>query len=140
MYELKTKVNDANVSQFIEAIADERKKEDSRIILDLLRSITGQEPKMWGEAIVGFGSYHYRGASGQEGDWMAAGFSPRKQSLTLYMIGGFDGYEEMLKKLGKAKTGKSCLYINRLSDLDMDVLKELVRRSYQWVGENLNVK
>ena len=92
---------------------------------------TGEPPRMWGASIVGFGSYHYAYASGREGDWMALGFSPRKANLTLYLMDGFGGYGELLDRLGKHSTGKSCLYIKRLSDVDVDVLREMVRRSYR---------
>ncbi|MEJ2757339.1 MAG: DUF1801 domain-containing protein [Anaerolineales bacterium] len=90
---------------------------------------TGETPQMWGDSIIGFGSYHYTYASGREGDWMLTGFSPRKQNLTLYIMDGFEEYEDLLKDLGKFKTGKSCLYINKLADVDTNVLKKLVKAS-----------
>jgi len=96
-----------------------------------MKEVTGKEPEMWGDSIIGFGSYHYKYASGREGDWFVTGFSPRKQNLTLYIMGGFDNYDVLLGKLGKHKTGKSCLYINKLDDVDMDVLKTLVRASVE---------
>ena len=127
--ELKTKVNDASVVDFLSGIADEQKQKDSFEILKIMKQITKEEPKMWGSSIVGFGSYHYKGASGREGDWMQIGFSPRKQNITLYIIPGFERYPELMKKLGKYSTGKSCLYVKRLSDVNVDVLKELITES-----------
>lgn len=129
MAELKTKLNDASVKEFLESIEHDGKREDAYAVLELMKEVTGEEPKMWGSSIVGFGSYHYQYASGREGEWMQVGFSPRKQSLTLYIMPGFDEYEELMTKLGKHKTGKSCLYINKLADVDRDVLKELVKLS-----------
>jgi hypothetical protein len=127
--ELKTKVNDASVVDFLSGVADEQKQKDSFEILKIMKQITKEEPKMWGSSIVGFGSYHYKGASGREGDWMQIGFSPRKQNITLYIIPGFERYQELMKKLGKYSTGKSCLYVKRLSDVNVDVLKELITES-----------
>jgi hypothetical protein len=132
-YELKTKVNDADVLEFLNSVENTKRRQDSFAILDIMSEITGEEPKMWGKSIVGFGSYHYVYASGQEGDWMAIGFSPRKQSLTLYIMSGFKAYDELLAKLGKYKTGKSCLYINKLEDVDEGVLRELIRESFLWM-------
>lgn len=129
MTELKTKVNDQSVEAFLNGVADEKKREDSYAILELMQEVTGEEPKMWGDSMVGFGTYHYRYASGREGDWFVTGFSPRKQNLTLYIMAGFDGYDDLLSRLGKFKTGKSCLYVKRLEDVDRDVLRELVRQS-----------
>ena len=127
--ELKTKVNDASVTKFIEGVADEQKRNESFEILKLMKQVTKEEPKMWGASIVGFGSYHYKGASGREGDWFLTGFSPRKQALTVYLNHGFDAHKDLLKKLGKYKTGMGCLYINKLDDVDRKVLKELVTAS-----------
>lgn len=127
--ELKTKQTDASVDDFLNAIPDEQTRKDCFEIARIMKQATKSEPKMWGASIVGFGSYHYKGASGREGDWMLTGFSPRKQNLTLYIMAGFDHYEELLKKLGKFSTGKSCLYIKKLADVDKKVLKELVTES-----------
>lgn len=127
--ELKTKVNDASVMTFIEGVADEQKRNDCFEILKLMKQVTKEEPKMWGASIVGFGSYHYIGKSGREGDWMLTGFSPRKQNLTLYLMGGFEAYADLLKKLGKFTTSVGCLYIKKLDDVDKKVLKELVQAS-----------
>jgi hypothetical protein len=127
--ELKTKVNDASVMKFLNGISDEQKQKDSYEILKMMKQITKEEPKMWGSSIVGFGSYHYKGKSGREGDWMLTGFSPRKQNLTLYLMGGFDTHADLLKKLGKFKTSVGCLYIKTLDDVDKKALKELVQAS-----------
>jgi hypothetical protein len=129
MAELKTKPNDASVQDFLQAVADERKREDSFTVLELMREITGAEPRMWGDSVVGFGRYHYKYSSGHEGSWFLTGFAPRKQNLTLYIMSGFDGYDDLLARLGKHKTGKACLYINRLAEVDLEVLRELVARS-----------
>ena len=127
--ELKTKVNDASVADFLSSVVDEQKRKDSFEILKIMKQITKEEPKMWGSSIVGFGTYHYKGASGREGDWLQIGFSPRKQNITLYIIPGFERYQGLMKKLGKYSTGKSCLYVKRLSDVNVDVLKELITES-----------
>lgn len=127
--ELKTKVNDASVTKFLNSVTDEQKRNDCFEILKMMQQITKEEPKMWGSSIVGFGSYHYKGKSGREGDWMLTGFSPRKQNLTLYLMGGFDKHAGLLKKLGKYKTSVGCLYIKKLADVDKKVLKELVAES-----------
>ena len=127
--ELKTKVNKASVEGFLNAVADEQARKDCFEILKMMKQVTMEEPKMWGASIVGFGSYHYIGKSGREGDWMLTGFSPRKQNLTLYLMGGFDSEKNLLKKLGKYKTSVGCLYIKKLDDVDKKVLKELVTAS-----------
>lgn len=129
MAENKTKANDKNVQAFLDSIDDDKKRQDSLVLLDLMREATGAEPKMWGDSIIGFGSYHYRYASGREGDSPLTGFSPRKQALTLYILAGFDEYDALMSKLGKYKTGKACLYVKKLEDVDVDTLKELVTRS-----------
>lgn len=127
MAELKTQVTKASVDKFLQGIKDERKRQDCYEILKIMKKATRAEPKMWGTSIIGFGDYHYVYASGREGDWFITGFSPRVQNLTLYMMGGFDS--EVLKRLGKYKTGKGCLYINKLSDVDLKVLNELITKS-----------
>ena len=129
MAENKTRPTDASVTKFLNSIENERKRQDSLTILKLMKEVTGEEPKMWGDSIVGFGDYHYQYASGREGNWFLAGFSPRKQNLTLYIMAGFDNYDTLLSQLGKYKTGKSCLYINKIADVNLDVLKELVQQS-----------
>ncbi|MCB0753013.1 MAG: DUF1801 domain-containing protein [Ignavibacteriae bacterium] len=133
MAELKTKLNDASVEKFLNSVVDEKKRELSFKILDLMRKITKEEPKMWGTSIVGFGTYHYKYASGQEGDWMLVGFSPRKQAVTIYIMSGFSRYDELMNKLGKFKTGKSCLYIKNEEDIDFKVLKELITQSVNYI-------
>ena len=135
MAEPKTKENDASVDAFLGSVQDERKREDSKRLRKLFEEITGDPAKMWGSSIVGFGTYHYKYESGREGDWMVAGFSPRKDSLTLYLMDSYDfsGHKELLEKLGKHKTGKSCLYIKSLADVDEKVLKELITKSVKRV-------
>jgi hypothetical protein len=128
MSELKTKKNGASVEAFLQAIPDEIKRNDSIAIVEMMKAVTGREPKMWGESIIGFGDTHYRYESGREGDWFQVGFSPRKQNLTLYLTYGFENDREMMRRLGRHKTGKACLYINKLADVDMGVLRELVQR------------
>lgn len=133
--ELKTQVNDASVMEFLNNVADEQKRNDCLEVLKMMKQVTKEEPKMWGSSIVGFGSYHYKGKSGREGDWMLTGFSPRKQNLTLYLMGGFDTHADLLQKLGKFTTGAGCLYIKRLDDVDKKVLKELVQASVRRMKE-----
>jgi hypothetical protein len=130
MAELKTKKTAQSVEAFLNKITDKQKREDSLAILEMLKKATGEKPKMWGESIIGFGDYHYKYASGREGDWFRAGFSPRKQNLTLYL--GLDVVgpnADLIKKLGKHKTGKGCLYINKLADIDTKVLREMIKRA-----------
>jgi hypothetical protein len=129
MAELKTQRTDASVEEFLNSVENERRRADGFALLEWMRDITGEEPAMWGPSIVGFGSYRYRYASGREGEWMLVGFSPRQRYLTLYIMDGFDGYESLLEKLGKYRTGKSCLYINKLDDVDLPTLRELIRQS-----------
>jgi hypothetical protein len=129
MAELKTQKTRASVAKFIASIEDEKRRKDSRAVLKMMKEITGDKPEMWGPAIIGFGSYHYTYASGHEGDWFLTGFSPRKQALTLYIMSGFSKYDALLKKLGKFKTGKACLYIKKLEDVHLPTLEELIRRS-----------
>ena len=131
MAELKTKPNDQSVEAFLNNVTDEKKRQDSFTILELMKQVTNEAPKMWGDSIVGFGSYHFVYASGREGDWPLVGFSPRKQSLTLYIMSGFDQYDALLEKLGKFKTGKSCLYIKKIEDIDLPTLTELVKQSVE---------
>ena len=133
MAELKTKPNKVSVEKFLKSIKDEKKREDSFKVLELMKKITKEEPVMWGPSIVGFGKYHYKYASGREGDWFLTGFSPRKQNLTIYIMSGFKHYNELMKKLGKHKTGSSCLYINTLENIDMKVLKELITESVKYM-------
>lgn len=126
MYELKTKITNASVDKFLKAIKDEQTRADCYQIVEIMKNVTKAEPKMWGTSIVGFGDYHYKYKSGQENDWFLVGFSPRKQNLTLYLMGGFDENKDLLKNLGKHSLGKGCLYIKTLEDIDTKVLKKLV--------------
>lgn len=135
MAELKTKKNDQSVEKFLNTVTDPDKREDCFEIMKLMQEVTQEEPKMWGDSIVGFGDYHYKYKSGREGDWFLIGFSPRKRNLTLYIMSGFTRYEEILGKLGKHKTGKSCLYINKLSDVNKETLAQLAIESVQFVKE-----
>ena len=130
MAELKTKKTNADVDAFLDTITDQKRREDCRAVVDLMADVTGEPPTMWGSAIIGFGSYHYRYASGREGDWMATGVSPRKQNLTVYIMSGFPRHDALMRKLGRYTTGKSCLYIKKLEDVDTGVLGELVRESF----------
>lgn len=129
MAELKTKLNDASVDDFLNSIKDEQVRKDCLAIAEIMQKATKAKPKMWGASIVGFGSYRYKYASGREGDWMLVAFSPRKQNLTLYVFGGFEGYDELMAQLGKHSCGKSCIYIKRLSDLHLPTLKKLITAS-----------
>jgi len=127
--ELKTKVNDASVQKFLEGVDNESKRKDCEEILTMMQEATGCEPKMWGASMIGFGSYHYKYDSGREGDFMLVGFAPRKSNISVYIIPGFSDYESELEKLGKHKTGKSCLYINKLEEVDKNVLQHLISDS-----------
>lgn len=132
-YEPKTKETKASVKKFIDAVAGEQRRDDCRAVIALMQKITKEEPKMWGPSIVGFGSYHYKYESGHEGDSCLAAFSPRKPNLTLYVMPGFEGYEDLMSKLGKYKTGKVCIYIKSLSDIDIKVLEKLIKGSVDFV-------
>lgn len=131
MAELKTKKTEASVEKFINSVPDEQKRKDAFIILEMMKKASGEEPKMWGSSIIGFGNIRLKYDSGRELDWMRMGFSPRKQNLTFYIGIGGGNFEPLLKKLGKYKTGKGCLYINRLADVDTKVLLEMIKKSDQ---------
>ncbi len=133
MAELKTKPTTVDVDAFLDDIADETRRRDCRTLLGLMKGATKSEPKMWGPSIVGFGDYHYKYASGREGDWFLTGFSPRKGALTLYIMAGFTRYESLMQRLGKYKTGKSCLYVRKLADVDLEVLEQLINESVEHV-------
>ena len=135
MSTLKTQPNDKDVNAFLNAVERDDRREDAFRVLALMQEVTGEEPEMWGPSIVGFGRYRYRYASGREGDWFLTGFSPRKQNLTLYIMPGFHRYEEHMSRLGRYKTGKSCLYLNRLADVDLSVLRALVADSVMYLRE-----
>jgi hypothetical protein len=136
MAELKTQKNRASVAKFLNSVENEQRRRDAKEVAKIMKDITGEKPVMWGDSIVGFGEYHYRYATGREGDWLATGLSPRKQALTLYIMAGFDGYPELMEKLGKYKTGKGCLYINRLEDVHLPTLKQLIQKSYRHVKKH----
>mgnify|MGYP003474276850 FL=1 len=129
---IKTKVSDASVADFINSVDNETRRMDGFALLEMFATITGQQPKMWGTSIIGFGQYHYKSErSKQEGDWPITGFSPRKQNLTLYVMNDLHDYAELLSKLGKHKTTRGCLYLNKLSDVDQAVLRMLIKQSYK---------
>lgn len=129
MAELKTKATGKSVSKFLASIKDDQLRRDCLVLSKIMGDATGAEPKMWGSSIVGFGSYHYRYASGREGDWFTTGFAPRKQNITLYVIGGYKSYQALLNKLGKHSLGGSCLYIKSLETVHLPTLRRLVVQS-----------
>jgi hypothetical protein len=131
MDELKTKKNEGNVINFLNSVENEKRKQDAFTILEMMKKITGEEAKMWGSGIIGFGDLHYKYKTGREGNWFRIGFSPRKQNTVLYFMNYFNGFEEILSRLGKFKTGKSCLYVSKLEDIHLDILKEMIKESYQ---------
>jgi hypothetical protein len=133
MADLKTKESDESVPDFLGSIENQQRKEDCTALLKLFSEVTRETPKMWGASIVGFGSYHYKYDSGREGDWFLTGFSPRKQNLTIYITAGFSEYDDIMLDLGKFKTGSSCLYVKKLSDIDIDKLKTLVEKSVAYM-------
>jgi hypothetical protein len=133
MTELKTQPTDADVDAFLASLPDDRVRQDCQTLRQLMEDITGAPAKMWGSSIMGFGTYHYKYKSGREGDWMVTGFSPRKANLTIYIMNGYSDYQGLLAKLGKHTTAKSCLYIKKLSDVDLNVLRELITRSVKHV-------
>ena len=136
MAENKTKPTDKSVTDYLNSIDNNKRREDSIVVLKLMKKITGMKPKMWGPSIVGFGSYHYKYATGREGDMAMIGFSPRKQNLTIYFMDGFDKYESLLKKLGKFKTSVSCLYINKLEEIDLSVLTKMLMKSFEQMSKS----
>ena len=136
MAENKTKKTSVDPEAFLDAVEDERKRDDSRRVMEMMADVTGEPPAMWGPSMIGFGDYHYVYESGREGDCFVTGFSPRKNALTIYFTPGFDKYEELMGKLGKHKAGKSCLYIKRLDDVDFDVLRQIVEESVRWAKAN----
>jgi len=140
MYELKTKINDASVNAFLDTVVDENKRKDCYAIAGIMQEITGEQPKMWGAAIVGFGSYHYKYASGHEGEMCTVGFSPRKANITVYLFPYLVQQESLIAGLGKFKTGKGCLYINKLEDIYIPAFKELIRKSLEMTRGNFGEK
>jgi len=135
MADVKTRAHDGDVEAFLDSVENERRRDDCRAVMAMMREVTGEEPRLWGSGIIGFGSYHYVYESGREGDWPLTGVSPRKQSLTLYIMPGFDRYESLMARLGKHRTGKSCLYVKTLDDVDGTVLRELVTASVEYMRE-----
>jgi len=131
MAELKTKENKSSVKQFIDSIENISRRKDCLITKKIMQEVTGKRAMMWGDSIVGFGRYHYKYTSGREGDFFVTGFSPRKQNFTIYIMPGYSDYQHLLKKIGKHKLGKSCLYVKNLDDIDLDVLKELIATSVE---------
>ncbi|MBZ0182238.1 MAG: DUF1801 domain-containing protein [Melioribacteraceae bacterium] len=129
--ELKTKENKGNVDKFLNSVDNEQKRNDSFVLLELMKKITKEEPKMWGDSIIGFGNYHYKYESGREGDWFLCGFSPRKQNLSIYLMCNFDGLEDLLADLGKHKKSVGCLYIKKLKDINIKVLEKMIKRAIQ---------
>ena len=129
MAELKTKKTSASVAAYLNAIADKQKRSDCKSVARMMRDATGKRARMWGGSLVGYGSYDYKYASGREGTWFICGFSPRAQNITIYIMPGFSGFKILMNKLGKYKTGKSCLYIKKLEDIDQNVLKDLITGS-----------
>lgn len=135
MYELKTKENDNSVIEFIENVESPKKREDAYRLLDIFTEVTGYKAKMWGPSIIGFGSYHYKYASGHEGDAPLVGFSPRKTKISLYFATGDTKREEILERFGKYTTGKACVYINKVADIDEEVFKELIIHSVKFLND-----
>ncbi len=135
MAENKTQATNVDVQGFLEAVDHPTRRADGLALDAMFRRVTGWAPRMWGPTIVGYGEYHYKYDSGREGDFLATGFSPRKGSLSLYIMPGYQDYSEIMGRLGKHKTGKSCLYINKLADVDLSVLEELVRRGLEDLGK-----
>ena len=129
MAELKTRKNRESVTKFLNAIEDPARRKDAKAVHALMKEVTGEKAVMWGGSIVGYGSYRYRYASGREGDWFLAGFSPRKQALSLYVTEDVSAHRDLLEKLGKFKNGKACLNVKRLDDIDLDVLRRLIERT-----------
>lgn len=140
MAELKTQPTRASVTKFLAGINDRQQRADAKKVAAMMRRATGKRAKMWGASIVGYGSYHYKYASGREGDFMVTGFSPRKQALTVYIMPGFSSFKKLMEKLGKYQTGKSCLYIKCLSDIDEKVLEKLIAESVRHMREHYETK
>ena len=131
MADNKTTKTGASVTEFLRSIENPQMRADAKKVASIMRRVTGKRAKMWGSSIVGYGTYHYKYASGREGDFMVTGYSPRKKALTVYVMPGFSKFAPLMKKLGKYKTGKSCLYIKRLSEVNEDVLEQLIDQSVQ---------
>lgn len=132
---MATQPGNENLEAFLDSIENGARREDAKALASLMRRVTGEEPRLWGSSMVGFGQYHYRYESGREGDFFPVGFSPRKTNLTLYLMSGMVGYDDLLARLGPHKKGKSCLYVKRLDDLDEAVLTELIQRSVDHIQQ-----
>ncbi len=139
MAELKTRQNDGDVNNFLNSVESETMRADSKILMALMNEITGAAPKMWGTSIIGFGHYDYINKSGRSGQWMITGFSPRKSALSIYVMQGFGSHADLMKKLGRHKTGRSCLYVKKLDDIDLDVLATLLRRSADFIQSRYGI-
>lgn len=132
---MKTTINKKDPRKFLEDVAHDQRRQDSLKVLRMMEEITGEPPKMWGDSIIGFGQYHYKYESGREGDFFLTGFSPRKTSLSIYIMSGFARFPELMPQLGKHKTGKSCLYISNLEDIDTNILTELITKSVTYMKQ-----
>ena len=140
MAEPKTKPTTASVTKFLAGIKDQQQRADAKKLSAMMRAATGSRAKMWGASIVGFGSYHYKYASGREGDWPLVGYSPRSQNLSVYIMAGFSDFDKLMARLGKHKTGKSCLYIKQLADVDETVLRKLIEGSVKYMRKNYETR
>lgn len=140
MAENKTRATNASVSEFLSGIEDPQQRSDLKKVAAMMRRATGKRARMWGPSIVGYGSYHYRYESGREGDFMITGYAPRKQAMAIYILPGFERFADLMAKLGKYKTGKSCLYIKRLADVDERILERLIREAVKYMREHYDTK
>lgn len=140
MAENKTRATNASVSEFLDAIEDRQQRNDLKKVAAMMRRATGKRARMWGPSIVGYGSYHYRYDSGREGDFLVTGYAPRKQNMAIYIMPGFKHFGDLMHRLGKHKTGKSCLYIKRLADVDEKVLEQLIREAVNYMREHYDTK
>ena len=139
MAENKTQPTKQSPNAYINAVENDVRRKDAKSLLSIMKKVTGERPVMWGPSIIGFGKYHYTYESGREGDMFLTGFSPRKSNIAVYLMPGFDGKEDMLARLGKHKTGRSCLYINKLADVNLDVLTELIEKDYHYMKAKYDV-
>ena len=136
---LKTQKSKASVKAFLDSVENDKRCKDAQIVAKMMRRITGCRPQMWGTSIIGFGSYSYKNTSGREAEWFLTGLSPRKQALSVYVMSGFSNYDKLMGKLGKFKTGRACLYINKLEDIDVEVLEQLIAASVSFMREKYSV-
>ncbi|MEM8987975.1 MAG: DUF1801 domain-containing protein [Pseudomonadota bacterium] len=138
MSQLKTRPGDADVDAFLTSVEDDQRRKDSFAMHEMMTRLSGEDPKIWGGGMVGYGSYTYDNVSGRGGEWFLTGFAPRKQALTIYIMDGFSDHETLMEKLGKYKIGKSCLYVKKLDDIDMKVLERLVKKSLAVMRKRYN--